>query len=138
MDDEHGDSGFGSLAWYQMGRWSERSSQRTREWMDSIHNPVVAKSHYDEAVRLNQALVAADRHLNGLVDQLQGQLNASRADYERLREWANQRDAEATALRTKCTALEALGKEKDALISDIWNRWSDLRWNRDPSSEGDF
>jgi hypothetical protein len=139
MDDEHDNGGFGNFAWYQMGRWSAEMDQEHQRTFDHVRGTgPISRADYNYAVQMNQALAAEDRRLNGLVDHLQGQLNASRADYERLREWANGQATEAAALRTKCAALEALGKEKDALISDIWNRWSDLRWNRDPSSEDDF
>ena len=97
MDEDQDNGGLGGLAWYQMGRWSERSSQRSRDWIDSYRNPVIAKAHYDEAVRLNQAFADQDRRLNALVDNLEAQLNASRADYERLRIWANERANEAAA-----------------------------------------
>ena len=129
MDDDYQDnSGFGGLAWYQMGRWSERSSQRTREWADHIHNPVVAKVHYDQAVRLNQALAAEDRRLNNLVNVLQAQANGARDDYEQLRVWANERQAEVDALKAKCEAIEANSREKSELISDLYNKWKALMY----------
>ena len=139
MDDDYQDnSGFGSLAWHQMGRWSERSSQRTREWVDHIHNPVVAKVHYDQAVRLNQALAAEDRRLNNLVNVLQAQANGARADYEQLRVWANERQAEVDTLKAKCEAIEANSREKSALISDISRRWRETLFGPPPPDALEF
>lgn len=153
MDDDYQDnSGFGSLAWYQMGRWSERSSQRTREWVDHIHNPVVAKVHYDQAARLNQALAAEDRRLNNLVNVLQAQANGARADYERLRVWANERLAEAEAwkanhdvLKAKYEATEKLSTDRMDYINELSGKYCALltAWPKDkplpqPPSEPEF
>ena len=128
MDDEHSDNGgFGGLAWYQIGRWSMELDQERQRTYDHVSGRgPVSRADYNRAVRLNQALAAEDRRLNNLVDILQAQVNNARADYERLRVWANERQAEVDALKAKCEAIEANSREKSDLISDLYQRWKTL------------
>ena len=91
MDDDYkDDSGFGSLAWYQMGRWSAQQTQRTRDWVNAVNNSVVAKADYDEAVRRAWSLANENRRLIDLASSLENQLAEYRHNYDRLSQWGDE------------------------------------------------
>ena len=139
MDDDNQDnSGMGTLAAFQLGRWSTQQSQWVQDWKNSRHNAVVAKGDYDQAVERAWDLANENRRLAGHIDVLQAQVNNARADYKRLRVWANERQAEVEGLKAKCQAIEAISKEKSALISDISRRWRETLFGPPPPDAPEF
>ena len=90
MEEDSDDTGMGPLAAFQLGRWSAEQSQWVRDWKDSLHNPVVAKVHYNNAVLVNQALAAENLRLIDLVSGLENQLAEYRHNYDRLSQWGDE------------------------------------------------
>jgi len=119
VEDDHPDSGFGSLAWYQMGRWSEQSAQRNREWRDSWRNPVVQKRFYDEAMQANDELAAENRRLVNVVQGTNQRLRTLSQDYARLKEWAEERQKTVETLKAQNEALKALDRKSGDLIERL-------------------
>ena len=118
MDDEQ-DTGFGGLAWYQIGRWSERSARETDETVDHLLGRApVARADYNHAVQMNQALAADNRQVHAQNQQLHAEIAALRksvqaweSDYEKLR---------ATA-QGHLDDYWAMGKERDNLQAEVEN-----------------
>ena len=119
MDDEQDNTGFGGLAWYQIGRWSERSARETDETVDHLLGRApVARPDYNHAVQMNQALAADNRQVHAQNQQLRAQIaalgqsvEAWKRDYEKLR---------ATA-QGHLEEYWAVGKERDNLRAEVEN-----------------
>ena len=127
-DDDRDDSGIGALAAYQLGRWSAEGDQSRRALVARLTGrQPVSRDLYDYAVEMNQRLVAEDRRLNNLVTALQTEVNNSRADHERLRVWADERETEVEDLRAKYAALVELDKEKNLLLADLSNDLEEMQ-----------
>ena len=94
MDEEGDSTGIGSLAAFQLGRWSAEQSQWVQDWKDSIHNPVVAKVDYDYAVRLNQTLAADNRQLCAELATAELNVEFWKENHRKLKEWADAVEAE--------------------------------------------
>jgi hypothetical protein len=107
-DDQDGGSGLGGLAWYQMGRWSAESSQRTRDLMARLggYGPV-ARADYNRVVDLNHQLTASNRHLDGELALANTWLAQWHAKCDRL-EAQTAKDAQRIAeLQKRAQRLEA-------------------------------
>jgi chromosome segregation ATPase len=124
MDDEPDNTGIGSLAAFQLGRWSAQESQWIEDWKTSRRYPVVAKEHYDYAVQMNQALVAENQQVHAQNQQLRAQTAALQQsvqdwerDYEKLR---------ATA-QGHLDNYWALMSERDNLEARVLNLRDELR-----------
>ena len=106
MDDDEQDSGFGGLAWYQIGRWSERSARETDETVDHLLGRApVARADYNHAVQMNQALAADNQQVHAQNQQLRAQIAALHQsvqgwerDYEKLGAIANKRSEHCSTL----------------------------------------
>ena len=140
-DDDQDNSGFGGLAWYQMGRWSAEGDQEHKDLVNRLTGRApVARADYEYAVQMNERLVAEDQRLNRLVNVLQAHANGARADYERLRVWANERLAEAEAwkanhdvLKAKYEATEKLSTDRMDYINELSRKYCALlsAWPKD-------
>ena len=114
-DDEQDNSGFGGLAWYQMGRWSAQADHDTRYLVARLSGQQpVARADYDHAVQMNEALAADNRQVHAQNQQLRAQIAALsqsvqgwERDYEKLRAIANTHNDEYWVLMGERDNLQA-------------------------------
>ena len=84
MDDEEaGDSGFGGLAMFQLGRWSAESSAARLDLVDSLFGPKRQTVNVNQLIANNQALAAENA-------RLRQELEDYKLNYHRMKEWARQ------------------------------------------------
>ena len=94
MDDEEaGDSGFGGLAMFQLGRWSAESSAARLDLVDSLFGPKRPTVNVNQLIANNQALAAENA-------RLRQELANYKHNYRRLKEWADEMEPVLDKLRT--------------------------------------
>ena len=126
-DDEQDNTGLGGLAWYQIGRWSERSARETDETVDHLLGRApVARADYNHAVQMNQALAADNQQVHAQNQQLRAQIAALHQsvqgwerDYEKLRAIANTHNDEYWVLIGERDILKAEVETLEDEIQEI-------------------
>jgi hypothetical protein len=112
--DYQDNSGFGSFAWYQLGRWSAEGDQSRKQLVARLTGrEPVARVVYDQAVDRtwelaaeNQVLAAENRSLSEEIAGLKRSIEIWRDDHERLDKWAHERAAEAEIWKGNYWALK--------------------------------
>ena len=95
MDDEDThDSGIGTLAAYQLGRWSAESDAELSGVMARLRRARRGSPVSDNLAIANKALVNENA-------ELRRQLTAYQHNYRRLREWADKVEPMLERLKTK-------------------------------------
>ena len=124
MDDEPDNTGIGGLAAFQLGRRSAQESQWIADWKTSRRYPVVAKEQYDHAVQMNEALVADNRQVHALNQQLRAQ-NAALS--QSIQNWERDYEKLRVAAQGHLDAYWAVMSERDNLEARVLNLRDELR-----------
>ena len=102
MDDDQDVSGFGGLAWYQIGRWSAEMDQEHQRTFDHVSGRgIVSRAEYSLAVQMNEALATENLRLIDLISSLENQLAEYRHNYDRLSQWGDEVATELNERRAR-------------------------------------
>lgn len=127
-DDEPRSDSLGRLGWYALGQQHERYRRDNDAFIDRITGqgpPSLAK--LDAVSAENVRLTNYAKQLVQQVNELNRANGVLQEDYRRLREWANQAEAELAKRQRTCQDLAATVNDQTVQIADLNDAIEDLQ-----------